>query len=46
MKIYLRKSVISSVKPETLQEMLQITQLGMKYYQDLFGMGYQFSKYD
>jgi hypothetical protein len=40
MKVYLRKSVLPSIKKEILYEMLQTAQLGMDYYKDLFGIGY------
>ena len=43
MKIYYRQS-LSSDKPS--DEMFKVTQAGMRYYQDLFGIPYQFTKYD
>ena len=46
MRVYLRKSVINTVQPEVLDEMLTTTLIGMRYYKDLFGISYQFNKYD
>lgn len=46
LRVYLRKSVINSVQPEVLDEMLSTTLVGMRYYKDLFGIPYQFNKYD
>jgi len=46
MRVYLRKSVIKTVQPEVLDEMLNTTLVGMRFYKDLFGISYQFDKYD
>lgn len=46
MRVYLRSSVISSVDKAVLDEMLYSTLIGMRYYKDLFGIQYQFNKYD
>lgn len=46
MRVYLRKSVVTTVDKNVLDEMLYSTSVGMKYYKDLFGIPYQFSKYD
>lgn len=46
MRVYLRKSVETTVDKNVLNEMLYSTSVGMKYYKDLFGIPYQFSKYD
>lgn len=46
MRIYLRKSVIKDVEPKVLDDMFYSTLIGMRFYKDLFGISYQFSKYD
>jgi len=46
MRIYLRSSVINTIEPKILDDMLLTTVTGMRFYKDLFGMPYQFSKYD
>jgi aminopeptidase N len=46
MRVYLRQSVIDSVEKRILDEMLTSTLVGMRFYKDLFGIPYQFSKYD
>lgn len=46
MRVYLRKSVINQVDPQVLTDMMDSTLVGMRFYKDLFGMPYQFSKYD
>jgi len=43
MRIYARQSLIKDVNHE---EMFEITQCGIKYYQELFGRQYPFGKYD
>lgn len=40
MRVYLRKSVIKTVQPEVLDEMLTTTLVGMRFYKDLFGIPY------
>ena len=46
LRLYLRASVLKDVERDVLEEMLSTTQTGMLFYKDLFGMPYQFSKYD
>lgn len=46
MRVYLRKSVIKTVEADVLNEMLTSTLVGMRFYKDLFGVPYQFRKYD
>jgi aminopeptidase N len=46
LRVYLRKSVIKTIQPEVLDEMLMTTLVGMRFYKDLFGIQYQFNKYD
>lgn len=46
MRVYLRQSVIGSVERRILDEMLTSTLVGMRFYKDLFGIPYQFNKYD
>ena len=46
MRVYLRKSVIKTVEADILNEMLSTTLVGMRFYKDLFGIPYQFRKYD
>ena len=46
MRIYFRKSVVPDVAPSTIQDMFETVRFGMTFYQDLFGVPYQFSKYD
>jgi aminopeptidase N len=46
MRLYLRASVLQDVEKDVLEEMLSTSQTGMLFYKDLFGMPFQFSKYD
>lgn len=46
MRVYLRTSVLPSVDKNVLDEMLYSTSVGMKFYKELFGIQYQFNKYD
>lgn len=46
MSIFLRKSVLKRVNPEYLQEMFLVIEAGMRFFKDLFGISYPFSKYD
>jgi len=46
MSIFLRKSVLKRVSPEYLQEMFLVIEAGMRFFKDLFGISYPFSKYD
>lgn len=46
MRVYLRRSVIGSIEPYILEEMLYSTLVGMRFYKDMFGIPYQFNKYD
>ena len=46
MKIFLRKSILKKVNPEYLQEMFLVIEAGMRFFKDLFGIPYPFSKYD
>jgi hypothetical protein len=46
MSIFLRKSVLKRVSPEYLQEMFMVIEAGMRFFKDLFGISYPFSKYD
>ena len=43
MKIYARKSVMKDVEAD---EMFKVTQAGIKFYEDLFGKPFSFTKYD
>ncbi len=43
MIIYGRKNLIGDINHE---EMLKVTQVGMRFYKDLFGLAYPFKKYD
>jgi aminopeptidase N len=43
MKIYARKTLIESVNHD---EMFTVTQSGMTFYKDFFGVAYPFRKYD
>jgi len=46
MSIFLRKSVLKRVSPEYLQEIFLVIEAGMRFFKDLFGISYPFSKYD
>jgi len=46
LRVYLRKSVIDQVEPHVLTEMMNSTMVGMRFYKELFGVPFQFSKYD
>jgi len=43
MRVYARQSLMKDIN---LTEVLTVSQHGMKYFGDLFGMSYTFSKYD
>lgn len=40
LRVYLRSSVIKSIEPQILDEMLYSTLVGMRFYKDLFGIPY------
>jgi len=46
MRIFLRKSLLNKSNSDYLQEIFLVTEAGMRYYNDLFGTPYPFSKYD
>ena len=46
MKIFVRKSILKKINPEYLQEMFLVIEAGMRFFKDLFGISYPFSKYD
>lgn len=43
MRVYARQSLMKDLN---LTEFITVTQHGMRFFSDLFGMPYQFSKYD